>query len=148
MRESDFLSDSSAKYIKKLNEFDLDSGHPFLTPFNPWKCVLLSASNVHYRRMLPLGIMIRRASDALYLEAKALHAVFVFLNGGKAVLGGVGSVGEQHAFVALGFFFLADAAGLWTGQISSRSRTGRQGLKGCAPWASPAGWLPARRRGC
>lgn len=49
---------------------------------------------------------------SLDLVAEADHARLVLLNEGLAVGGGVLGGGEEHTFVALGFFLFADAAGL------------------------------------
>ena len=51
-------------------------------------------------------------SCILELEAEASHAALVLVDGGLAVGGRVGGLGEQHALVALRLFVLAHAAGL------------------------------------
>lgn len=48
----------------------------------------------------------------LYLEAVALHAELVFRNEVGAFFLRIARVREEHAFVALGLFVGADAAGL------------------------------------
>jgi len=57
-------------------------------------------------------IFLPAVSRLLDLETETSHAALVKVYCGKAVLLGVSGVGEEHALVTLGFFFLADAAGL------------------------------------
>lgn len=66
----------------------------------------------------------------LHLEAEAGHAGAVLVDGGFAVGGRVGGVGEEHALVALGLFLCANAAGLecvssvWILDRQADSKTG------------------------
>lgn len=65
-----------------------------------------------------------QASATLNLVSKAEHAALVLVDEGHAVLRRVLGVGEEHALVALGLFFLADAAGLSIGRDVSASAIG------------------------
>jgi hypothetical protein len=48
----------------------------------------------------------------LYFVSETGHAALVLVDEGNAVGGRIGSLGEEHALVALRLFVLADAAGL------------------------------------
>lgn len=67
----------------------------------------------------------------LHFESESLHTASVLVYGGLAVFRGVCGIGEEHAFVSLGLFILADATWLEKGTLSAQERGKGRGL--CDP---------------